>query len=71
MYTDGPVKFKRSFVDRRGSEDRRQVYNIHVVDQLGLDRRKPSSERRSTSELRQGWKRVTQWSSVWETALSV
>ncbi len=71
MITARPVQFKRSFFDRRGSEDRRQVYNIHVVDQLGYDRRMPSSERRKTSELRQGWTRVTQWSSVWETALSV
>ncbi len=71
MYTDKPKRFKRSIFDRRGSEDRRQIYNISVVDQLGYDRRKPFSERRSTPELRHGWKRVTQWSSVCETALSV
>ncbi len=70
MNTVRPVQFKRSFFDRRGSEDRRQVYNIQIVDQMGYDRRKPTSERRMTSELRQDWTRVTQWSSVWETALS-
>ncbi len=70
MQTSNTCQFERSLYDRRTDVDRRQVYNIHVIDKLGYDRRKISSERRNTSELRQGWTRVSQWSSVCESALS-
>jgi hypothetical protein len=58
------AKHKRSYFDRRGDQDRREHYDIAVVEHLGYDRRNPGNERRMTSELRNGWIRVSQWSSV-------
>lgn len=62
--------FKRSIFDRRSDRDRRQVYNIEVVQELGFDRRKYDSERRVSPEMRSDWQRVSQWSSVCVSALS-
>jgi hypothetical protein len=64
MYEKKTVQFKRSSFDRRGDQDRRQHYDISVVEKLGQDRRKSSSERRTSPEKREGWVRVSQWSSV-------
>ncbi len=71
MYEIRSYSHKRSNTDRRGAQDRRERYDIAVVDRLGLDRRRPYSERRQTQELRQGWTRVSDWSSVCVAALSV
>ncbi len=54
----------RSYGDRRGDQDRRQHYDIAMVDKLGYDRRRPYAERRQSSELRTGWVRVSKWSSA-------
>ncbi len=70
MQMNNACQLERSLNDRRGDEDRRQVYDIQMIDKLGYDRRKPSSERRKTPELRQGWMRVSKWSSVCVSALS-
>lgn len=61
---------KRSNVDRRGEQDRRQLYDIAIIDKFGFDRRKPGKERRKTPELRTGWIRVSKWSSVCVAYLS-
>lgn len=63
MY-ESPYQIERSNVDRRNEYDRRQHYDISVVNSLGHDRRQPGSERRKNPELRQGWTRVSKWSSV-------
>ncbi len=60
----------RSYVDRRGDQDRRQHYDIAMLDKIGYDRRKPSAERRQTPELRAGWVRVSKWSSACVAHLS-
>jgi len=62
---------KRSSFDRRSDhDDRRKHYDIKVVDQMGRDRRKPYSERRTSPEKRDGWIRVGQWSSICLASLS-
>ncbi len=55
---------RRSYLDRRGAEDRRQHYDIAMVEKIGYDRRRPGNERRQTSELRNDWVRVSKWSSI-------
>ncbi len=60
----------RSYVDRRGDQDRRRVYDIAMIEKLGYDRRQPGNERRKTPELREGWVRVSQWSSACVSQLS-
>ncbi len=52
--------YKRSQYDRR-TEDRRQVYNIDVANKIGIERRR--KERRVPGEFRNGWVRVSEWSS--------
>jgi hypothetical protein len=64
------VRHKRSSFDRRSDNDRRQHYDIRVVEQMGYDRRKSLSERRTSPEMREGWARVSQWSSVCVACLS-
>lgn len=64
------IKHARSFLDRRGAQDRRQRYNIDVVELLDCDRRDYSSDRRKSPEKRSDWLRVSQWSSVCVSALS-
>ena len=71
MYEVRSYNHERSNLDRRSAQDRRQHYDIEVVDRLGLDRRRPYSERRKTEEQRQGWTRVSDWGSVCVAALSV
>ncbi len=64
---------KRSGPDRRSGVDRRQVYDIQYFQHDGIERRcRP--EQRTSHELRKGWVRITQWSSIYmgrgqETAL--
>lgn len=70
MYDLKSVKHKRSSFDRRSDQDRRQHYDIGVVEQMGYDRRKLPSERRSSSEMRVGWVRVSEWSSICVASLS-
>lgn len=53
----------RGGYDRRTGMDRRSVYNIAYFEQGGIERR-AFDERRGPAELRDGWVRVTQWSSV-------
>lgn len=64
------IKKQRSLFDRRSDQDNRQRYDSRIVDALGYDRRKPGFERRKKPEQREGWVRVSQWSSVCVAALS-
>jgi len=64
-------EIKRSYVDRRGDQDRRQHYDIAMIDAIGHDRRRPGHERRKSPEMRRGWVRVSKWSSACIAHLSV
>ena len=55
---------KRSGLDRRTLDERREVFSIDYFDAGGMERRK-RIERRLSGEKRAGWVRVTQWSSVY------
>ena len=60
------MKQRRSPVDRRSGWDRRQMDDPGMIELLGVDRRKALLEdrRERLLEQREGWVRVTQWSSV-------
>ena len=51
------------YLDRRSGEDRRQVYDSDYFLNGGVDRRK-GKDRRRQGERRDGYTRVTKWSSV-------
>ncbi|MBU2628497.1 MAG: hypothetical protein KKE61_07765 [Proteobacteria bacterium] len=70
MYNLRTITNKRSYMDRRGDQDRRQHYDIQVVEKMGYDRRKPGFERRTKPEQRTGWVRVSDWSSACVECLS-
>jgi hypothetical protein len=53
----------RSFIERRTGKDRRRLFSIKGLFLKKQDRRR-SKERRSTSENRQNWVRVSKWSSA-------
>ena len=54
---------KRSFTDRRSGKDRRRVLSLSRLGYKGSDRR-ALNERRSQFERRDGWVKVSKWSSV-------
>jgi hypothetical protein len=54
---------KRSTVDRRSGEDKRNRYNLDYFTDGGEERRK-GKERRQSEERRSGWARVYKWCSV-------
>ncbi|MBI9089772.1 MAG: hypothetical protein JEZ12_11195 [Desulfobacterium sp.] len=57
---------KRSAIDRRTGDDRRQVYDIDHFQTIGIERRLNVEGRRNfIEEKRQNWVRVTRWSSVY------
>ena len=51
------------YLDRRSGEDRRQVYDSDYFLNGGVDRR-TGKDRRQQGERRDGYIRVTKWSSV-------
>jgi hypothetical protein len=51
------------YLDRRSGEDRRQVYDSDYFQNGGVDRRK-GKDRRQEGERRDGYIRVSEWSSV-------
>ncbi len=53
----------RSFIERRTGKDRRRLFSIKGLFLNKQDRRR-SNERRSDSENRQNWVRVSKWSSA-------
>lgn len=52
----------REFIERRGSVNRRRLSLISRLGYSGPNRRR--RERRSIEERREGWIRVTKWSSA-------
>ena len=53
----------RSCVDRRSGKDRRKFINFHRFFYRGLDKR--TANRRFAAERRDGWVRISKWSSVY------
>ena len=57
---------KRSALDRRSGDDRRQVYDMDHFQAVGIERRlNVGSRRKNLEEKRRNWVRVTRWSSVY------
>jgi len=56
-------KNNRAFIERRTGKDRRRLFSIKGRFFRKQDRRK-SPERRSDTENRQNWVRVSKWSSA-------
>jgi hypothetical protein len=54
---------KRSFFERRTGKDRRQFFSFKRFSLNHPDRRK-SVERRSQTERRENWVRISKWSSA-------
>lgn len=57
---------RRSALDRRTGDDRRQVYDMDHFQTLGIERRLNVEGRRNLlEEKRKDWVRATRWSSVY------
>ena len=66
MNTEASLKEERTndpYLDRRSGEDRRQAYDLDYFPCGGIERRS-GKERRRQGERRNGWVRVSTWSSV-------
>jgi len=53
----------RSYMDRRSGKDRRKFINFRRLHYRGIDKR--MIHRRGTTERRNGWVRISKWSSVY------
>ena len=58
-----PEVFRR-FPERRNGKDRRKIFKLHRFFYKGPERRKDLQDRRSQEERRDGWVRISRWSSV-------
>jgi hypothetical protein len=54
----------RIIAERRTGKDRRRVFRLHRFFYKGPERRKALSDRRAQKERRDGWFRISKWSSV-------
>ena len=56
--------YSRSGIDRRSGMDRRQMQNLnrYIDDET---QRRSVKEQRQTDELRNGWVRISEWSSMY------
>ena len=54
---------KRAFLERRSGKDRRRIFSLHRYFYRGTKRR-DLNDRRVNEERRDGWVRITKWSSV-------
>jgi len=54
---------KRNLSDRRSGKARRKVFSLHRFFHKGPQRRR-LQDRRSPEERRDGWVRISKWSSV-------
>jgi hypothetical protein len=66
MITEASINDARindHYLDRRSGEDRRQAYDLDYFPGGGIERRS-GKERRWSDERRDGWVRVSKWSSV-------
>jgi hypothetical protein len=58
-----PEAFRR-FPERRSGKSRRKIFNLQRLFYKGPERRKALKDRRSQEERRDGWIRISKWSSV-------
>jgi hypothetical protein len=58
-----PEVFRR-LPDRRSGKDRRKIFGLQRFFYKGPERRKASQDRRKRKERREGWIRISKWSSV-------
>lgn len=54
----------RIIPERRTGKDRRRIFSLHRFFHRGSERRKASQDRRFHEERRDGWVRISRWSSV-------
>jgi hypothetical protein len=54
----------RIIPERRTGKDRRKVFSLYRFFHKGPERRKALSDRRAQEERRDGWIRISKWSSV-------
>jgi len=54
----------RIIPERRTGKDRRRIFSLHRFFHKGPERRKALHDRRLQEERRDGWVRVSKWSSV-------
>ena len=54
----------RIIPERRAGKDRRRIFSMHRFFHRGPERRKALHERRSQEERRDGWVRISKWSST-------
>jgi hypothetical protein len=59
-----PEVFRR-FPERRTGKDRRKIFHLYHFFYYGPERRKTLQDRRSQEERRDGWVRISRWSSVY------
>ena len=59
------VKTKPSDIQNRSGRDRRRLFDAYYIAEDGT-KKSILKERRSKSERRKGWKRVSEWGSVCE-----
>ena len=58
-----PDVFRR-FPERRTGKQRRRIFGLHRFFYNGPERRKALRDRRLQEERRDGWIRISKWSSV-------
>ncbi len=56
------LKTQRDFIERRGGRDRRKRFRLSRSRYSRPDRRR--SDRRNSEERREGWIRISKWSSA-------
>jgi hypothetical protein len=54
----------RIIPERRNGKDRRRIFSLHRFFHKGTERRKALQDRRMLEERRDGWIRISRWSSV-------
>jgi hypothetical protein len=54
----------RIIPERRNAKDRRRIFSLHRFFYKGPERRKALNDRRVQEERRDGWIRVSKWSSA-------
>jgi hypothetical protein len=57
--------------ERRSGKDRRRIFSLHRFFYKGPERRNTIYDRRSQEERRDGWVRISKWSSVEMQSLKI
>lgn len=64
-------KVLRIIPERRSGKDRRRIFSLHRFFYKGPERRNTIYDRRSHEERRDGWVRISKWSSVEMQSLKI